>query len=511
MKRIAIAIILAQATWHSYAVADARSMSTDPRLGSGGSTLSLDSLMNPTSEASTGVNSLRAQLLADGGRTVGFRGGLAARAQDLISGLRLRERALDVQYEFGSLVSPSGMLPPVIVESRDVAAFTPDQIRTANRVYKKERDERFVSVPPTWRDYLLVGLPTQTNIDLPVMEARPVDSAEMKIWQEAVKQGWQEGADQALAILDANFNRLTRDYKGMLLYSTLLQQGMVGQSQVAESQQTVTGDGGQLTLGDKMRRLVGKAEFQVDAARWRPTIKVGALPPPPVPVPAKSTVAVPAQSAVATAVPPAQKITVADTSSKIASATVAAPVTAASTTPAAMPTTARAPIDVTPVRAATPVVSPATPPVGATAQSLVAGQAKSAPIAPVLAVSTTTTALPASATPASVVAATPAKPVAAAVPAKKPLPVWEAKDGSTLRATVEQWAKTAGWTVEWVPDDLNYEVPYLRIEGSIEDAVLKIFSYYQNAERPLLPKGSRQQKFIRVIEVTNSNNPRKSA
>lgn len=505
MKRIAIAIILAQATWHSYAVADAQSMSTDPRLGSGGSALSLDSLMNPTSEASTGVNSLRAQLLADGGRTVGFRGGLAARAQDLIGGLRLRERALDVQYEFGSLVSPSGMLPPVIVESRDVAAFTTDQIRTANRVYKKERDERFVSVPPTWRDYLLVGLPTQTNIDLPVMEARPVDSAEMKIWQEAVKQGWQEGADQALAILDANFNRLTRDYKGMLLYSTLLQQGMVGQSQVAESQQTVTGDGGQLTLGDKMRRLVGKAEFQVDAARWRPTIKVGALPPPPAPVPAKTSAAVPAQSALSTAAPPAQKITVADTSSKIATATVATPITAASTTPAAMPTTARAPIDVTPVRAATPAVSSTTPAVVTAAQS-VTGQAKSAPAA-----TATTTALPASTKPASVVAATPAKSATAAVPAKTPLPVWEAKDGSTLRATVEQWAKTAGWTVEWVPDDLNYEVPYLRIEGSLEDAVLKIFSYYQNAERPLLPKGSRQQKFIRVIEVTNPNNPRKSA
>jgi hypothetical protein len=320
-----------------------------------------------------------------------------------------------------------------------------------------------------------------------------------------VKQGWQEGADQALAILDANFNRLTRDYKGMLLYSPLLQQGMVGQSQVAESQQTVTGDGGQLTLGDKMRRLVGKAEFQVDAARWRPTIKVGALPPPPAPVPAKTTAVVPAQSAVTTAAPSAQKITVADTSSKIPSAPVAATVTAVSATASATPTTARAPIDVTPARVTSSVISSTTPAAVTAAQSLNA-QAKSAPAA-----MATTTALPGSTKPASVVAATQAKPAAPAVPVKPPLPVWEAKDGSTLRATVEQWAKTAGWTVEWVPDDLNYEVPYLRIEGSLEDAVLKIFSYYQNAERPLLPKGSRQQKFIRVIEITNPNNPRKSA
>ena len=511
MKRIAIAIILAQATWHSGAVVAAGSMSADPRLGNGASPLSLESLMNPTSEASTGVNSLRAQLLADGGRTVGFRGGLAARAQELIGGLRLRERALDVQYEFGSLVSPSGMLPPVIVESRDVAAFTPDQIRTANRVYKKERDERFVSVPPTWRDYLLVGLPTQTNVDLPVMDARPVDSAEMKIWQEAVKQGWQEGSDQALAILDANFNRLTRDYKGMLLYSTLLQQGMVGQSQVAESQQTVTGDGGQLTLGDKMRRLVGKAEFQVDAARWRPTIKVGALPPPPAPVSVKSDAIVPAQSAVTTAVPPAQKITVASAASTTVAAPIGKPATAGAPVAAPVPTTARAPIDVTPVKVLPTPTAPAKPETVAVAQPSTAAQVKTAPIAPTSAVTATATALPSSAKPASVIAPVPAKPVPTTTPIKAPLLVWESKDGSTLRATVEQWAKTAGWTVEWVPEDLNYEVPHLRIEGSLEEAVLKIFSYYQNAERPLEPKGSRQQKFIRVIEVTNSNNPRKSA
>ncbi|WP_171017169.1 type IV secretory system conjugative DNA transfer family protein [Pseudomonas sp. G(2018)] len=460
MKRIAIAIILAQASWHTSAVGAEGSMSSDPRLTDSGSTLSLDALMNPTSQASTGVNSLRAQLLSDGGRTVGFRGGLAARAQDLISALHRRERALDVQFEFGPLVSPSGLLPPVIVESRDVAAFSPDQIRMANVVYKKERNERFVSVPPTWRDYLLVGLPTQANVDLPVMEARPVDTAEMKIWQEAVKQGWEEGAAQAMTILEANFNRLTRDYKGMMLYSTLLQHNMVGQSQVAESQQTVTGDSGQLTLGDKMRRLVGKAEFEVDAAKWRPVIKVGALPPPAPPV-----VKVPSQSsqvAVFTPTSPSQNI----------------------------------------------AVSGPVPTMASSLATSVAPGSSSVPVTPSTAASQTKSSLTSPATPpAAVPGGTPPVKFPLAAAPVKALPVWETKDGSTLRETVTQWAKTAGWTVDWMPEDLNYAVPHLRIEGSFEDAVIKIFSYFQNAERPLEPKGSRQQKLIRVLE----SNPRKSA
>jgi defect-in-organelle-trafficking protein DotC len=64
-------------------------------------------------------------------------------------------------FQFAPLVSPSGTVPPVIEAARDVATFTPDQVRKANEVYKIEREERFVSVPPSWRDYLLVGLPTK--------------------------------------------------------------------------------------------------------------------------------------------------------------------------------------------------------------------------------------------------------------------------------------------------------------------------------------------------------------
>lgn len=58
----------------------------------------------------------------------------------------------------------------------------------------------------------------------------------------------------------------------MLLYSTLLQNDMIRKTQVAESQQTVTGDGQQLMLGDKLKRVTKRAEFVPDPKRWRPTV-----------------------------------------------------------------------------------------------------------------------------------------------------------------------------------------------------------------------------------------------
>lgn len=233
----------------------------------------LEALINPQSKATTGIADLRAKLLQDTGKTTGFRGGIASRSLELLQALEGRAHALEVMFQFSPLVSRSGTLPPVITTAQDVASFAPDQIRTANQVYKIEREERFVAVPPTWRDYLLVGLPNKPWVELPDLQARPQDAKEQALWKAAVEQGWSEGRVQADAILTANFNRLVRDYNGMVLYSVLLQQGMISPTRVAESQQTVSGDQKRMVVGDKLRRMTGKAQFETDAGKWRPTIR----------------------------------------------------------------------------------------------------------------------------------------------------------------------------------------------------------------------------------------------
>jgi defect-in-organelle-trafficking protein DotC len=240
----------------------------------------LHALLNPQSQASTKVTDIRSQLLTGIGHTVGFRGGMAARGHELVDGLNSRATALDAMYKFSPLIAKNGTLPPVIVEARDLSAFSADQIRTAHRVYKIEREERFVSVPPTWRDYLYVGLPVSQSVELPAFEARPQDGEEQVIWQAAVRDGWGDGFKQADAILEANFHRLTRDYTGMHLYSTLLQADMITNTRVAESQQTVTGDDQQLMLGDKLRRVTERAKFVRDPGKWRPSVKREAMPSP---------------------------------------------------------------------------------------------------------------------------------------------------------------------------------------------------------------------------------------
>lgn len=236
----------------------------------------LESLSNPASKAKTGVPDLRAQMLHDAAHTVGFRGGMAARTQELLRALNRRADMLAVMFQFSPLVSPSGTIPPVIVAAKDVATFTPDQVRTANQVYKIEREERFVSVPPSWRDYLLTGLPIKPDVELPELPVRPQNDQEDTLWKAGVADGWQEGRRQADAILEVNFHRIVRDYAGMMTYAKLLQQGMISTTRVAEAQQTVTGDARQIVLGDTLRRVTAKAGFETDPRRWRPTMRSAA-------------------------------------------------------------------------------------------------------------------------------------------------------------------------------------------------------------------------------------------
>lgn len=232
----------------------------------------LDSYLSTTRSASPDVSETRRQLLEEAGRTVGFRGGKAQRAWELRQALENRVGRLDLLYDFRTLISPQGWLPPVIDEAVDVAHITPGQIHMANHVYEIIAPERFVSNPPSWRSWLLAGL-AMMPADGPESSVLPENAVQKGLWQAAIRQGWEEGRISAEHTLEANFNRLKRDYRGMLLYSYVLRQGLITQPVVTDQQQAVTGDRQKLTTGDRVRTLKENAGFIPDKTQWRPVIR----------------------------------------------------------------------------------------------------------------------------------------------------------------------------------------------------------------------------------------------
>ncbi len=75
----------------------------------------------------------------------------------ITSGIEGQIGRLNTLYDFRSLISREGWLPPVIDEAVDVAHITPRQIRTASGVYEIIVPERFVSNPPSWRTWLMAA------------------------------------------------------------------------------------------------------------------------------------------------------------------------------------------------------------------------------------------------------------------------------------------------------------------------------------------------------------------
>ncbi|HFQ7030012.1 TPA: type IV secretory system conjugative DNA transfer family protein [Yersinia enterocolitica] len=232
---------------------------------------SMDYYLNPPDQ-NDDVDDVRTSMLNEAAHTIGFRGGKAERAQEIRTAVEKQRSNLDYMYSFQPLISREGYLPPVIVEAKDVAHITNDQIRTATRAYDIVVPARFVSNPPTWKSYLLTGLMAQ-KIDLPEAAAMPKDGKQRDIWKRAIALGWADGRVKADEIFVSNFNRLTRDYTGMLRYSTLLQQDMITAPVITQQQQTVTGDKNRLLLGDKVKRMKRQAEFDTNKRNWSPTIK----------------------------------------------------------------------------------------------------------------------------------------------------------------------------------------------------------------------------------------------
>lgn len=236
---------------------------------------SMSAYLSPEADDHDGVNDTVYQMLTEAGKTEGFRGGKAQRAWELRQSLEQRASQLDNTYLFSPLINRQGWLPPVIAEATSLATITDKQMRTANHVYNILVPERFVSNPPSWRQYLFAGLSVKSS---PTDTVIPRNRAERNILQNAIKKGWQEGRQSADDTLAANFNRLTRDYTGMMRYSLLVKQKMVTPPVITEQQQTVSGTREELMLGDKVRDLKQRAGFELDKKRWQPVIQTRATP-----------------------------------------------------------------------------------------------------------------------------------------------------------------------------------------------------------------------------------------
>ncbi len=220
------------------------------------------------------VSVLRVQALQDAAMSLGAQSGLAWRADQINGLVSTKSKLLDQAFNFNGLMLGAHVLPPILVTTnQSIKVDNVDTMRFSDQTYKILAQAKFVSMPPTWRDYLAMNYAFPP---VPADNMLPQNAIEQQLWQDAVAVGWQQGLEQGDRILGDNLARLTRDLKGMILYRKLLAQRMVSMPYVATSALGVTGDGEQMTINDQIMRITALPQLQPNAAAWHPVVVKGA-------------------------------------------------------------------------------------------------------------------------------------------------------------------------------------------------------------------------------------------
>lgn len=204
--------------------------------------------------------------LRDTALSLGARAGLAWRASEINVLVSRNERNLDLIYNFNSLLLDNNVLPPVLIEGRQTLDQAADDvIRIADRAYTIQSQARFVTMAPTWRDYLKMHY---KDPDVPDSSLLPRNEVEKNVWDKYLDEGWQAGITQADVIFAENLGRLKRDYEGMIRYRTLLAQNIVSLPYVAQVNLGVTGGDSQMAINDRILRITTLPQFNSASNEW---------------------------------------------------------------------------------------------------------------------------------------------------------------------------------------------------------------------------------------------------
>ncbi len=220
-----------------------------------------------------GIGSVRMQALRETAATLGTQGGLAWRAEHIDRALKEQDSYLDQVFNFNQLMLKHNVLPPVLAYADKPLNLDSDtSIRLADKIYNIISPARFVTVPPTWRDYLWL---TYKKPSVPNHTLLPKGHKEVGYWNHFLRQGWKRGLEQANQIFAANLSRLKRDMSGMILYHKMLSEHMVSAPFVAKADLGITGNTSHLRINDQVLRITAQSQLQTDSSQWSPVLTKG--------------------------------------------------------------------------------------------------------------------------------------------------------------------------------------------------------------------------------------------
>lgn len=200
----------------------------------------------------------------------GAQAGLHWKSSLILEYLDKHSEHLDQVFNFNALLMRHNILPPVVAKYGKTYAVENDAtVRLSDQEIKMLRPARFVSVAPSWRDYIYVAYGQPEN---PPESLLPSNAYEEALWQEALLVGWEVGVEQASAIFQDALSRLSQEFEGIVLYHNLHLQNMISAPYAETTNLGVTGDNQGLRLNDKIIKIVSPSVLNPQTNQWHPIL-----------------------------------------------------------------------------------------------------------------------------------------------------------------------------------------------------------------------------------------------
>lgn len=244
-----------------------------------------------SSQHVTHIKGIRAKAIKEAATALGIQSGLASEANSINKMLGAHADDMDKVFDFKRIIYKQHILLPVIEKAINAVRIGDggNAIRIGGVVYRIVRQVTFVTVPPTWRDYLWLQY---KKPEFPNKILLPKNDKERSVWQRNIYYGWNLGVKQAIEIYKINLHKLRRDFNGMLIYKLLLMQHMVSPFYIKEKKLGITGDKSNMTVDDRSIRILNKPELQLHSKIWQ---MVSKTPKTPVAKPVANIVITPTQ------------------------------------------------------------------------------------------------------------------------------------------------------------------------------------------------------------------------
>lgn len=219
---------------------------------------------------------IRGDAIKEAAWSYGARGGLAYRTFTIQRRIAELDSLLTKTFDFRRLLlnAPSGLLiePPIVTDAQKavLVAGGGQSAAVADRIIRINRIARIVTAPRDWRLYLERDW---GKVEPPPAALLPRDVAEREAWRKFVKEGWDAGVTQADETFQADLDRMTTDYVGMVRYRELLAQGMISAPYAMHEDRGITGGGAEMRIGDRGITITGQSTLIPRSEKWQSTLR----------------------------------------------------------------------------------------------------------------------------------------------------------------------------------------------------------------------------------------------